>query len=114
MTRKYCSKVLGPRTIEIYKWALTQEDSFKAREIPSWEESALNKDARKALIDRGLIVVVNPNWPRSYKVGRVADLETCLDITETIDRAAKVTRYRVAPSIAESMGASPNLKQYAI
>jgi hypothetical protein len=66
------------------------------------------------LTARRLIKEVGSNTPKSYRVDRIVDIYDCLAPFDSPLHGASVKRYRVPPSVARSMGGSPNLEQYAI
>lgn len=101
------------RAIEMYEWILHHRGTFQSRQVPGWSISNLNKLAIKALIDRDLIRIVHFDWPRTYRIGRVVDLERCMDLPSGGNYTG-VIRYRVDPAIASQMGNCPNLRQYSI
>lgn len=83
------------RAIEIYKWVCDREVSlFIAAEIPGWSPSMLNKRALAALVQRGLVVMKDTR-PRVYKLGRMAPVESCLEIPESADARAGISRYHI-------------------
>lgn len=114
MPRIYSHRISESRAIQIYRWVLAQEGTFKASDIPGWKETAENKEARASLVRRGLIAIVNDKWPRTYRLGRRVEPERCLDIDRVSAEAAGIKHYRVPIFVAEKMGGIPNLIDYAI
>lgn len=102
------------RAIEIYKFSLKQSNRFRARDIEGWRDNSLNKEAIAMLISRDLLRVIDVKPVRTFKVSRIVDPATCLDVASDSSLDTGVTRYRVAPSIAAEYATSSDLQKYAI
>ena len=102
------------RAREIYEWFLSRPDiEFRARDVSKEFRSLANIQAMRLLVSHGLIIVVSRNGLNTYKLKRIAPIETCLDIPLTqVDPTIK--RYRVAPSVACEIPTADNLEDYAI
>ena len=102
------------RAIEIYEFSLKQSKRFRARDIEGWRDNSLNKEAIAMLVSRDLLRVIDMKPVRTFKVSRIVDPSTCLDVASDSTLDTGVTRYRVHPSIAAQYATSSNLQQYAI
>lgn len=104
------------RAVAIYRWALDNPESFTAQKVPGYFRCKQEQRAYEMLTHRGLLKRVNfnrnlPHW----RLDRVCDPEDCMAITAVVDPAFRgLTSYRVPLSVAENMGDSPNLRQYAV
>lgn len=102
------------RAIEIYEFSLKQSKRFRARDIEGFRDNSLNKEAIAMLISRDLLRVIDVKPVRTFKVSRIVNPATCLEVAPDSTLDTGVTRYRVAPSIAAEYATAPNLQQYAI
>lgn len=112
--RKVKDDFANDRAVEIYEWVLIQSGTFRSRDIPKWDKSNLNRLAMKSLIDRDLVRMIGHEVPRSYRLSRIVEPSTCLDIPDNVSHYTGVKRYRVHPSIAVQHAKDPDLQQYAI
>jgi hypothetical protein len=106
------------RAVAIYQWAFDNQslECFKAQMVEGYCKGKTEQMAFEMLTIRGLLrrtkAGASVPW---WTLNRVCDPSQCLAIaTESPAPFRGVTAYRVPPSVAESMGASPDLQQYAI
>lgn len=101
------------RAKEIYAFALGHPGNFRQKEIP--HRKPYESEAMSLLIERGLIGYgCRSRNVVTYKVLRRVPVEDCLELNAAMPSLKGCKVYKVPVGVAETMGASPQLEQYAI